>query len=214
MTVSFSRESRYRNFASPTPYVQPRGGRRIPPGYLIIGGIVLIVLVCCCCMALFVGIKITGVDVTQPFTSLTGPSPTPTVDKSAPVPLKTKATADNGLELTVTGVERPLQVQGTVKLLSDQQFILVTVRIRNTKKTGAAIRVTSADFKVKGDGGLVYTANPTAVTIPQLLTQVDLAVGASNDGELIFQIASNDTGLQMSWKAGTATRIFSLETKP
>jgi uncharacterized protein DUF4352 len=146
--------------------------------------------------------------------SLSGPAPTPTLDKSAPVPLKTKAVADNGLELTVTGVERPLKVEGTVKLPTDQQFILVSVRIRNTKKTGAAIKVSSADFKVKGDGGLVYTANPTVVTIPQLLTQVDLVAGASNDGELIFQIASNDTGLQMSWKVGSATRIFSLETQP
>jgi hypothetical protein len=146
--------------------------------------------------------------------SLSGPSPTPTVDKSAPVPLKTKATADNGLELTVTGVERPLQVEGSVKLPPDQQFILVSIRVRNTKKTGAAIKVTSADFKVKGDGGLVYTANPTVVTIPQLLTQVDLAAGVSNDGELIFQIATNDTGLQMSWKVGTGTRVFSLDTQP
>jgi hypothetical protein len=212
--VSFSRESRYRNFASPIPSPQPRGGRRIPPGYLIIGGIVLILLLCCCCGALIAGIKISGVDVTQPLASLTGPSPTPTVDKSAPVPLKTKAVADNGLELTVTGVERPLKVEGTVKLPADQQLMLVSVRIRNTKKTGAAIKVTSADFKVKGDGGLVYTANPTIVTIPQLLTQVDLVAGASNDGELIFQIASNDTGLQMSWKVGSATRIFSLESQP
>jgi hypothetical protein len=212
MTVSFSRESRYRNIASPTPYVQPRSGRRIPPGYLIGGGIVLIMLLCCCCAGLVLFYKMGPGE--SMVSSLTGPSPTPTVDKSAPVPLKTKATADNGLELTVTGVERPLQVQGTVKLPPDQQFILVSIRARNTKKTGAAIKVTSADFKVKGDGGLVYTANPANVTIPQLLTQVDLAAGASNDAELIFQIASNDTGLQMSWKVGATTRIFSLEAQP
>ena len=212
--MSFSRESRYRNIATPPSYAQPRGGRRIPPGYLIAGGIGLIVLLCCCCIALIAGVKISGVDVTKPLASLTGPSPTPTVDKNAPVPLKTKATADNGLELTVTGVERPLKVEGSVKLPADQQFILVSVRFHNTKKTGAAIKVTSADFKVKGDGGLTYTANPTVVTIPNLLTQLDLAANATNDAELIFQIASNDSGLQMSWKVGAATRVFSLEAKP
>ena len=171
-------------------------------------------LLCCCCVALIAGIKFSGVDVTQSLSSLTGPSPTPTVNNNAPVPLKTKATADNGLELTVTEVERPLQVQGSIKIPPDQQLILVSIRVRNTKKTGAAIKVTAADFKVKGDGGLTYTPNPANVTIPDLLTQVDLAAGASKDSELIFQIASNDTGLQMSWKAGTATRIFSLENKP
>ena len=202
--MSFSKESRYRNIASPLPYSQPRSGRRIPPGYFVAGGIVLLMLLCCCCAGLaffFVG---PGGSM---ISSLSGPSPTPTVDKSAPVPLKTKATADNG-------VERPLQVEGTVKLPPDQQFILVSVRIHNTKKTGTPIKVTAADFKLKGDGGLVYTTNPTTVTIPQLLTQSDMAPNASLDAELIFQIASNDTSLQMSWKAGTATRVFSLENKP
>jgi hypothetical protein len=169
---------------------------------------VLLLLLCCCCASLAFIILGPGGSM---LSSLGGPTPTPTVDKNAPVPLKTRAVADNGLELTVTGVERPLQVEGTVKLPADQQFILVSVRIRNTKKTGTPIKVTAADFKVKGDGGLVYNANPTTVTIPQLITQSDLAAGASVDGELIFQIASNDTGLQMSWKAGSATRIFSLE---
>lgn len=209
--MSFSKESRYRNIASPLPYSQPHSGRRIPPGYFIVGGIALLMLLCCCCAGsalIFFG---PGGSM---ISSLTGPTPTPTIDKSAPVPLKTKATADNGLELTVTGVERPLQVEGTVKLPPDQQFILVSVRIRNTKKTGTPIKVSSADFKVRGDGGLIYDANPTTVTIPQLLTQVDMAPNASLDAELIFQIASNDTGLQMAWKAGAATRIFSLESKP
>jgi hypothetical protein len=212
MTVSFSKESRYRNIASPLSYSQPRSGRRIPPGYFIVGGIALLMLLCCCCAGLVAVFQFGG--GTSMFSSLTGPTPTPTVDKSAPVPLKTKAVADNGLELTVTGVERPLQVEGTVKLPPDQQFILVSVRIHNTKKTGTPIKVTTADFKVKGDGGLVYTANPTTVTIPQLLTQADMAPNASLDAELIFQIASNDSSLQMSWKAGAATRILSLESKP
>jgi hypothetical protein len=209
--VSFSKESRYRNLTAPSPYAQPRGGRRIPPGYLIIGAIVLILVLCCCCAGLAVLIGGPGGSLVS---SLTGPSPTPTIDKSAPVPLKTKALMDNGLELTVTGVERPLKVEGNINLPSDQQFILVSVRIRNTKKTGAPIKVTAADFKVRGDGGLIYDANPKTVTIPQLITQVDIPPGANLDGELIFQIAYNDSGLKMAWKAGNETRVFSLEAQP
>jgi hypothetical protein len=207
--VSFSKESRYRNVAAPMPYYEPRGGRRVPPGYLIAGAIVAIVLLCCCCIVLVLGFNFAG--GASMFSSLTGPSPTPTVDKNAPVALKSKGTADNGLELTVLSVQRPLKVEGTIKLPSDQQFILVSVRIRNTKKTGTPISVSATDFKVKGDGGLLYDANPKTVTTPDLLTQKDFAPNASVDGDLIFQIASNDSSLQMAWKAGNQTRVFLLE---
>jgi Domain of unknown function (DUF4352) len=210
--VSFSRESRYRNIAAPSPYYQPRTSRRIPPGYLVIGAIAVILILCCCCAGLAWTISPWGPGSSM-VSSLMGPSPTPTIDKNAPVPLKTKALMDNGLELTVTGVERPLKVEGNINLPSDQQFILVSVRIRNTKKTGSPIRVTADGFKVKGDGGLTYDANPKTVTIPQELTQVDIAPGASLDAELIFQIAYNDSGLKMSWKTGGETRVFSLETQ-
>ena len=208
--MSFSKESRYRNIAAPSPYYQPRTSRRIPPGYFIIGAIVLVFFFCCACLLLVLGFQFVG--GTSMISSLTGPSPTQTIDKSAPVPLKTKALMDNGLELTVTGVERPLKVEGNINLPADQQFILVSVRIRNTKKTGAPVRVAAGDFKVKGDGGLTYTANPKTVTIPQEITQVNIAPGASLDGELIFQIAYNDSGLKMAWTTGNETRVFSLET--
>jgi len=207
--VSFSRESRYRNITSPTPYYQPSGGRRIPPGYLIAGGIAVVVLLCCCCAGLVLVFQFGG--GTSALSSLTGPTPTPTVDKSAPVPLKTKATMDNGMELTVLNVQRPLKVEGSIKLPSDQQFILVSVRVRNTKKTGNPIKVSPADFKVRGDGGLIYTANPKIVTTPDLLVDKEVAPGTSIDADLIFQIAVDDTGLKMSWKAGSQTRVFLLE---
>ncbi len=208
--MSFSKESRYRNITAPSPYYQPRTGRRIPPGYLIIGAIAVILILCCCCASLAVLFLGPGGSFVS---SLGGPSPTPTIDKNAPVPLKTKAVMDNGLELTVTSVERPLKVEGNINLPSDQQFILVSVRIRNTKKTGSPIHVTAGDFKVKGDGGLTYDANPKTVTIPQEITQVDIPSGGSLDGELIFQIAYNDSGLKMAWTTGNETRVFSLNTQ-
>lgn len=208
--MSFSKESRYRNIAAPSPYApSPRGGRRIPPGYIVIGAVVFLVLLCCCCAGL--AVLVLNRDNLPSISSLTGPSPTPTVDKNAPVPLKTKAVADNGVELTVLLMQRPLKVEGAIKLPSDQQFILVSVRIHNTKKTGAPIKVSPADFKVKGDGGLTYEANPKTVTTPDQLADRDLAPNASVDADLIFQIAVNDTGLRMSWKAGTATRVLLLE---
>ena len=208
--MSFSKESRYRNIATPTPYYQPRGGRRIPPGYFLAGAVALIALLCCAC-----GVLLLGVQFGPPLiSSLTGPTATPTVNLKAPVPLKTKGLADNGVELTVTGVERPLKVEGQVTLPPNYEFMLVTVHLHNTKKTGAPIKIAAADFTVKGDGGLTYPANPKTVTIPQLLTQADLPPNGNLDGELIFQIASNDSGLKLYWHAGKSTREFLLKAQP
>ena len=118
---------------------------------------------------------------------------------------------DNGLELTVINVQRPLKVQGGVSLPADQQFILVTVQIANTKKTGTSLKTTVADFKVKGDGGLTYEPNPKTVTIPNLLTEVNVAPGKNVEAELIYQIAVDDSGLRLLWKVGNQTRTFLLE---
>lgn len=213
--MSFSKESRYRNLADTGEEL--RGGRRTPPTPILIG-IAAILVLCCCCAGLAIGLYAGkgGSAITDKLgASLpsfsSGPTVTPTVDKNAVVLPRKPGLADNGLELTVIGFQRPLKVQGTVPLPPDQQFVLATVRIRNTKKTGAAMVVNSTDFSIKGDGGLVYVPNPKAVTIQGILTQMSLAPSATQDGELIFQIAADDSGLKLSWKAGAQTRIFQLE---
>jgi hypothetical protein len=113
--------------------------------------------------------------------------------------------------LTVTNVQRPLKVQGGITLPPDQQFILVTVQIVNTKKTGSALKATAADFKVKGDGGLTYEPNPKTVTIPNLLNEASILPGKNVEAELIYQIATDDSGLRLLWKVGSQTRTFILE---
>ncbi|MCL4488391.1 MAG: DUF4352 domain-containing protein [Chloroflexi bacterium] len=205
--MSFSRESRNRNFVAPSPYAG--GERRVKPGYILIAVAVLLILLCCCC--LFAIVLLGPVGGLSKLQSLGGPTVTPTVNVNAPVPLNTKALAANGLELTVTEFQLPLQVKGTVELPSDQEFALVSIHLRNTKRTGTPIKVSADDFKVKGDGGLTYDANPSTVTIPQQLTESDLAAGAGLDGELIFQVASNDSGLKLYWTVGESTRVFQLQ---
>jgi len=118
---------------------------------------------------------------------------------------------DNGLELTVVGLQRPLKVQGTVPIPADQQLVLVTVKIRNTQTSGAPLKVVAGEFTLKGDGGLTYPPNPKTVTIPNLLTELNLAPGKEAEAELIFQIAADDSGLKLIWKSGTQTRTFLLE---
>ena len=215
--MSFSKESRFRNFASATDE-PPRGGRPLPIA-LIVGLVGVILLVCACCFGLTLG-TFFGPGV-QPVTDnlgsrlsgLNAPTVTPTPDKNAPVAYKKPGLMDNGLELTVLNMTRPLKVQGIVALPTNEQIIGITLQIRNTKKSGtAAIRVTAADFTVKGDGGLVYLPNPKTLSMPSLLNEVSLAPGKdAPESDLIFQIASDDSGLKLYWKSGTQTRVFLLE---
>lgn len=208
--MSFSKESRYRNTFSTGDFAGER--RRVPP--LLIGCVALLLIACCSCAGVIAGLQFGGglgnltKSVSLPFGQ---PAATPTLDKNAPVPLKKPGLMDSGLELTVINVQRPLKVEGGVKLPADQQFILITVQIANTKKTGAALKATAADFKVKGDGGLTYDANPKTVTIPNLLNEVSIAPGKNVESELIYQIATDDSGLRLLWKVGAQTRAFILE---
>ncbi|MCI0475021.1 MAG: DUF4352 domain-containing protein [Anaerolineales bacterium] len=209
--MSFSKESRYRNIFSTGDFA---GERRGAPPILLIGCAAILLIVCCSCAGLITGLQFGGglgnltKSASLPFGQ---PGATPTLDKNAPVPLKKAGLMDNGLELTVINVQRPLKVEGGVKLPADQQFILITVQIANTKKTGAALKATAAEFKVKGDGGLTYDANPKTVTIPGLLNEVSVLPGKKAEVELIYQIATDDSGLRLLWKVGTQTRTFILE---
>ena len=209
--MSFSRESRYRNIVSTGDY--PSGRRGIPPT-LLVGCLAILLVMCCGVLGLVSGYQTERMNSGNPGLEalLSGqPSPTPTLDKNAPIPLRRFGAMDNGLELTVINVQRPLKVQGGITLPADQQFILVTVQITNTKKTGAAIPVTPANFQVNGDGGLTYEANPKVVTIPNLLNETAVAPGKKIEAELIYQIAVDDSGLRLLWKVGTQTRTFILE---
>jgi hypothetical protein len=210
--VSFSRQSRYRNVLSTGDFAGTP--RNIPPALLI--GCLAVLIVACCGGAGFLGGLVWGVGGVDNLTKSASlpfgqPSATPTLDKSAPVPLKQAGAMENGLALTVINVQRPLKVQGGVALPTDQQFILATVQITNTKKTGTALKTTSADFKATGDGGLTYDPNPKTVTIPNLLNEVNVSPGKMVEAELIFQIAADDSGLKLLWKVGTQTRTFLLE---
>lgn len=148
----------------------------------------------------------------NPFAST--PKATATPDPQAPVPLKVKALGESGLEVTVTAFVRPLQVQGLTNVEPDQQFILVSLLIHNPKTNGTPIKIVPTEFQVKGDGGLAYQANPKIVTIDNLLTAQDqVAAGKDLDKELIFQIAKDDSGLQLYWTSGKTIRVFSLEAQ-
>jgi hypothetical protein len=209
MIVYFSKESRYRNVVTGQEESNPRR-----KGLVVVGAVVLVLVICFGCLGIIVGFILNGRTVSPPGSMAAAPKATATVDMKAQVPLKAKGLGENGLEVTVTTFQRPLQVQGLTKLAPDQQFVLVSVLVRNTKTTGAATNISPANFQIKGDGGLTYEANPKTVTIDNLMNEQDvIAPGKTLERELIFQIAVDDSGLKMYWTAGKTTRTFLLESQ-
>jgi hypothetical protein len=211
--VAFSKEFRYRNLGAR----KSEFGADAPPNYLIIGVVSAVIILFCGCLGVIIGLKLNGAPIPNPLaarssTPVAKVTATPNANPKAVVPLKTKGLNENGLELTVSSFQRPLQVQGLAKIDPNQQFVLATVQVHNTKATGQPIKLDPANFKIKGDGGLVYEANPRTITIENLMTAQD-QVGPAKDleRELIFQIAKDDSGLQLFWTVGQTTRIFQLE---
>ncbi|MBI5651629.1 MAG: DUF4352 domain-containing protein [Chloroflexi bacterium] len=202
-----SKEARTRNFV--TTGAPPAPGRAT--GIFMVAGIAIL-LVCCACAGLILGLQLSGGagNISNPLGSLSTRA-TPTPDKNAPITLRTPTANDNGIELIVVGFQRPLKVEGGVKLAPNEQFVLVTVKLTNTKKTGSPIAVKSSEFKLSGEGGLTYDANPKTVTIPQQLSESAIAPGKSIEAELIYQIATDDGALKLSWVVGKTTRVIQLE---
>lgn len=204
-----SNENRYRNLATPANYSR----RQSPPRMFIIAAIALLI-VCCLCSGMAVGWSLKSSEL-NPFASfsLPGGQPTavPTLDKNAVVPLRMAGAGENGIELAVLGVQRPLKTDVPVKLPANEQFILVSVQVTNTRRTGQPATINGTDFKLKGFGGTTYEANPKTVTIPQILNKLDLPPGRSLSAELIFQIATDDGDLRLFWTSGKTTREFMLE---
>ncbi len=206
----FSKESRYRNFVTGEPsYYEPRRRNLFP---VVIVGAVLVV--CCACAGVVIGLALNGRPLSMPNPVAEAPKATSTPDLKSVIPIKGKGLNENGLELGISSFQRPLQVQGLKQIAADQQFVLVSVLIHNTKTSGAPLPLNPADFKIKGEGGLTYEANPKTVTIENLMTAQDaVAPGKDMERELIFQIAKDDTGLKLYWTVGKTTRVFFLEAE-
>lgn len=216
-----SNDYRYRNLATAANY--PRRGA--PPPIFFIAAIVVLLL-CCLCSGIFFGWQTNNTplnpwrkdEAAAPangsggFLGLFGgPRPTPTRDLDAPAPLRVAMPGESGLELAVLGMQRPLRTDVPVKLAPNEQFVLVSVQITNTRRTGQPVTVNGSDFKMKGFGGVTYEANPKTVTIPDIINKLDLAPSRSLNGELIFQIAADDGDLRLFWTSGKTTREFMLE---
>lgn len=183
---------------------------------LAIGGI-LVLCVCMCAgvigLAAMTGnlpqiangfnINLGGSDATvTPRASAKG---TPTL-----VPYGKAARSDNGLQVTVTAYQRPLPTEN-VNIPDGQELVLVTVRLNNTRTTGAPLKFSPTDFALVSPEGDHFDVNVGGITTGENLAAGEVAPGENKKGDLIFFVYSDITDLQLAWtSADGKTRLLRL----
>ncbi|MBI4671856.1 MAG: DUF4352 domain-containing protein [Chloroflexi bacterium] len=183
---------------------------------LALGGI----LVLCVCMCLGVGVLATATGNNPFITADLGldslfASATATPRASARgtptlVPYGKGGKSDNGLRVTVTAYQRPLPTED-VEIPDEQELVLVTVRIENTRTTGAPIKFSPDDFALVSPDGDRFNVNIGGITTGENLKDGELSPGKTAKGDLIFFVYSDAADLQLAWtSADGKTRLFRL----
>lgn len=112
----------------------------------------------------------------------------------------------NGAEITVLKVEKS---KGTEfdKPKSGMEFVIVTVKIKNTGKDKLAYN--PFYFKIQNSKGQITDIALSTVNHDTALQSGDLAPGSEVEGSLIFEEPINDSGLILQYQ----DNIFSKEAK-
>lgn len=126
------------------------------------------------------------------------------------VPYGKGGRSDSGLRVTVTAYQRPLPTQD-IEIPEGQELVLVTVRIENTRTTGAPIKYSPNDFALVSPDGDRFDVNIGGITAGENLKDGEVAPGKSAKGDLIFYVYSDVPDLQLAWaSADGKTRLFRL----
>lgn len=127
------------------------------------------------------------------------------------VPYGKNARSDNGLRVTVTAYQRPLPAED-VEIPEGQELVLVTVKIENSRTTGAPIKYNPEDFALVSPDGDRFDVNVGGITTGEDLKSGEVGPGKSTKGDLIFYVYSDSPALQLAWTAADGkTRLFQLE---
>ena len=127
------------------------------------------------------------------------------------VPYGRNARSDNGLRVTVTAYQRPLPTED-VDIPEGQELVLVTVRIDNSRTTGAPIKYRPEDFALVSPQGDRFDINVGGITTGEDLKAGEVGPGKSARGDLIFYVYSDVPNLQLAWTSSDGkTRMFQLE---
>ncbi len=120
---------------------------------------------------------------------------TPTV-----VPYGRAARSDNGLRVTVTAYQRPLPTED-IEIPEGQELVLVSVRVDNSRTTGAPLKFSPEDFALITSDGERYPVTIGGITTGENLLAGEVGPGENTKGDLIFYIYSDvpAPSVQLAW---------------
>jgi hypothetical protein len=128
------------------------------------------------------------------------------------VPYGRAARSDNGLRVTVTAYQRPLPTED-IEIPEGQELVLVSVRVDNSRTTGAPLKFDPEDFALVTDEGERYPVTIGGITTGENLIPGEVGPGENTRGDLIFYIYSDvpEPSVQLAWtSADGKTRLFQL----
>lgn len=126
------------------------------------------------------------------------------------VPYGRSARSDNGLSVTVTAFQDPLPTED-VEIPDGQKLVLVTVRMQNTRTTGAPLKYAPDNFAIVSAQGDHFNVNVGGITTGENLANGEVAPGKDTKGDLIFFVYSDAQDMQLAWtSADGKTRLFRL----
>lgn len=146
------------------------------------------------------------------FDEPTAAAPTRATARGTPtlVPFARSARSDNGLRVTVTAFQRPLPTED-VQIPDGQELALVTVRIDNSRTTGAPLKYSPEDFALVSEEGDHFPVNIGGITTGENLAAGEVAPGQNLKGDLIFFVYTDAPELHLQWtSADGKTRLFRL----
>lgn len=181
-----------------------------------LGGIVFLCV--CMCLGVTFLTAVTGLNPFltidlgdgMPFAQATATPRASARGTATAVPYGKSSKSDNGLRLTVTAYQRPLPTEG-LEVPEGQELALVTVRIENTRASGAPIKYTPEDFALVTPDGERYEVNIGGITTGDDLKAGELAAGKAVKGDILFFVYSDVPALQLAWTTSDGkTRLYQL----
>lgn len=179
-----------------------------------VGGVLLLCV--CLCIGIAGVLSQTGFD---PFANVGAinifggePTATPREARGEPtlVPFGRAVRSDSGQRVTVTAYQRPLPAEG-IEIPDGQELVLVTVRVDNSRTTGAPLKYDPEDFALVTENGERYEVYIGGITTGENLTAGEVGPGENVKGDLIFFVYSDVPEFQLAWTAADGkTRLMRL----
>jgi len=146
------------------------------------------------------------------------PTPLPMgISRLHPLPMGESIVADNGIEITVLGLERDawptVRAANSFNSAPDEgmEYIIVEVQVRNLGDPAETSLVGTLDFRVVGERATIYDA-PIMLVLDNAL-HVEFFGGGIAEGQLAFQVVQGENNLVLIYDSGldTTARYLSLE---